>query len=201
MTHKVSLGVSFPALYDWVMRGAERGRLATWRRDTFSRADGYVLEIAAGTGLNFTHYRAGISVVATEPDLGMLERARSRARLAPASIVLVAADAQLLPFPDATFDTAVVGLGLCSIPSPMKALAELRRVLRRGGVAHLLEHVRVDRQSVGRLQDLITPAWRRVAGGCRLNQRTLELVQREGFRIDEVCVHAGGLVVGVKASS
>ena len=193
--------ISFPDLYDWVMGGAEHGPLATWRRDTIGPAQGYVLEIAAGTGLNFAHYHTGISVVATEPDHRMLERARSRARLASASIVLVAADAQLLPFPDGTFDTAVVGLGLCTIPSPLKALAELRRVLRRGGVAHLLEHVRMDRPIVGRLQDLVSPAWRRVAGGCRLNQRTLELVEQQGFRIDEIRVHAGGLVVGVRASS
>lgn len=191
---------SFADVYDFVMRGAEHGRLATWRREIVSPAEGAVLEIAAGTGLNFSHYRVGTAVVATEPDLAMLERARSRARLACASIALVAADAQLLPFRDGTFDTAVIGLGLCTIPSPMKALDELRRVLRPGGVARLLEHVRVDRPIVGRLQDFVTPAWRRIAGGCRLNRQTVETVQRAGFHIDDIRLHAGGLVVAIKAS-
>lgn len=194
------MSASFADVYDYLMRGAEHGRLATWRREIVGSAEGDVLEIAAGTGLNFSHYRAGTAVVATEPDVAMLERARSRAKLACASIVLVAADAQLLPFPDGTFDTVVVGLGLCTIPSPMNALGELRRVLRPGGVARLLEHVRVDRPIVGRLQDLVTPAWRRIAGGCRLNQRTVETVRRAGFRIDDIHLHAGGLVVAIKAS-
>ena len=189
-----------PALYDCVMRTAERGRLAEWRREVVRPSAGDVLEIAAGTGLDFPHYRAGVSVVATEPDLRMLKRARDRAARAEATIALVAADAQALPFRDRAFDTVVVGLGLCTIPSPPRALAELRRVLRPGGVARLLEHVRVERPIIGRLQDLLTPVWRRLAGGCRLNERSVETVRRAGFHIDELHAHLGGSVVTIAAS-
>lgn len=196
-----SVRSGFPALYDFVMRAAERGRLADWRREVVRPAEGDVLEIAAGTGLNFSYYRAGVTVVATEPDLCMLERARCRAERADARIVLVAADAQSLPFRDRTFDTVVVGLGLCTIPSPPRALAELRRVLRSGGVARLLEHVRVERPVVGRLQDLLTPVWRRLAGGCRLNERSVETVRCAGFRVDAVRSHMGGYVVTIEAST
>lgn len=192
---------SFPAVYDCVMRGAERGRLADWRREVVGAAEGDVLEIAAGTGLNFRHYRSGTMVVGTDPDLGMLGRARSRAEHADARILLVGADAQALPFRDQTFDTVVVGLGLCTIPSPPHALRELRRVLRPGGIARLLEHVRVDRPIIGRLQDIVTPVWRRMAGGCRLNQRTVEAVRGAGFQIDEIRSHLGGLVVTIRAST
>lgn len=179
--HRFSVGSAFPALYDFAMRIAERGRLAEWRRHVARPAEGDVLEIAAGTGLDFPHYRAGVTVIATEPDMRMLERARKRAAGADAMIILVAADAQALPFRDRTFDTAVVGLGLCTIPSPPLALVELRRVLRPGAVARLLEHIRVDLPGVGRLQDLLTPVWRRLAGGCRLNERSVETVKRAGF--------------------
>lgn len=191
----------FPALYDCAMRTAERGRLAEWRRDVVGAAEGDVLEIAAGTGLDFRHYRAGVTVVATEPDLRMLERARERAARAIGAILLVAADAQTLPFRDRTFDTGVVGLGLCTIASPPRALAELRRVLRPGGVARLLEHVRVERPVIGWLQDLLTPLWRRIAGGCRLNERSVQTVQRAGFRIDDLRSHMGGYVVTIEAST
>ena len=199
-TPRFSMHGGFPALYDCVMRAAERGRLAEWRRNVVGAAEGHVLEIATGTGLNFPHYRAGATVVATEPDRGMLDRARYRAERADATILLVAADAQALPFRDRAFDTVVVGLGLCTIPSPPRALAELRRVLRPAGVARLLEHVRVDRPIIGRLQDVLTPVWRRLAGGCRLNERSVETVRRAGFRIDDLRSHMGGYVVTIEAS-
>ena len=183
------------------MRAGERGRLGTWRRELVGPVEGNVLEIAAGTGLNFPHYRAGAVVVATEPDWRMLERARDRAARAGATIVLVAADALALPFRDRSFDTVVVGLGLCTIPSPPRALAELRRVLRLGGVARLLEHVRVESIVVGRMQDLLTPIWRRLAGGCRLNERSVDSVRRAGFRIDGLRSHMRGHVVAITAST
>lgn len=195
-----SVRSGFPALYDCAMRTAERGRLAEWRREVVRPAEGDVLEIAAGTGLDFPHYRAGVTVVATEPDLRMLERARDRAERADATIVLVAADAQALPFRDRSFDTAVVGLGLCTIPSPPRALAELRRVLRPGGIARLLEHVRLERPIIGWVQDVATPVWRRIAGGCRLNERSVDTVRRAGFRIDEVRSALGGYVVMIEAT-
>ena len=190
----------FPWLYDLVMGAAERSRLAMWRRETVRPANGRVLEIAAGTGLDFAHYTPAATVIATEPDLGMLTRARERASQAPAMILLVAADAQALPFRDGTFDNAVVGLALCTIPSPPRALAELRRVLRPQGVARFLEHVRIDRPIIGRLQDLLTPVWRRVAGGCRLNERTLDVVQSAGFQIDDIRSHLKGFVLAIEAS-
>ena len=118
-----SIRSGLPALYDCIMRTAESGRLGEWRRTVVRPAEDDVLEIAAGTGLDFPHYRAGVTVVATEADLNMLELARSRAERAEATIVLVAADAQALPFRDRSFDTVVVGLGLCTIPSPPLAKA------------------------------------------------------------------------------
>ena len=191
---------SSPSLYDWMMRLAERGGLSEWRRDLARPAHGRVLEIAAGTGLDFRHYRAGVTVIATEPNLAMLARAQPRAEDAEATILLVAAAAEALPFRSGAFDTCVVALGLCTIPSPAVALAEVRRVLRPGGAARLLEHVRVDRPIVGWLQDALTPIWRRIAGGCRLNERSVESVRRAGFRLDLVGQHVRGYVVTIDAS-
>ena len=191
--------VRFAAGYDRLMLRAERGRLAGWRREVVGPAEGAVLEIAAGTGLNFPYYRGSAAVIATEPDIAILEIAIHRAKDAETAITLIAADAQALPFRAQTFDTVVVSLGLCTIPSPARALAEVRRVLRQRGVVRLLEHVRVDRPVAGRLQDILTPLWSRIAGGCRLNERTVETVRRAGFHIDEIRWHMRGLVVAIEA--
>ena len=189
----------FPWLYDAFMRTAERGRLARWRRSVAAPATGRIIEIGAGTGLNFRHYRAGQTVVATDRDLGMLRRARVRAPRSRATIVLVAADAEALPFRAQTFDDAVVGFALCTIPRPARAVAELRRVLTPQALLRLLEHVRVAHAAVGKLQDWATPVWRRIAGGCHLNRRTIELLTASGFSVDGVRSHIGGFVVEIVA--
>ena len=189
----------FPMLYDAFMAPAERGRLGCWREAVVVAAEGRVLEIGAGTGLNFAHYRADAWVVATDPDVGMLERARPRARESAAEIEFVAADAEALPFRDGAFTEGVVGLALCTIPRPSVALAELRRTIRRGGRLRLLEHVRLDSPVLGRLQDWLTPLWRRVAGGCRLNRRTVETVADSGFILESVTPHLAGYVQEIVA--
>lgn len=182
----------FPQLYDAAMAPAERGRLGRWRRDLVAPARGRVLEIGAGTGLDFAHYAPEAWVVATDPDLGMLARARARVDASPACILLVAADAQALPFLDRAFDEAVVGLAMCTIPAPDQALGELQRVLVSGGALRLLEHVRMPNPFLSRLQDLLTPVWRRVAAGCHLNRHTVDEVARSGFTLQRVESHLAG---------
>jgi len=136
------------------MAPLEHGRLGDYRRAVVSTARGRVIEVGAGTGLNFPHYERTAFVIATDPDLAMLARARTRASTAQAQIVLVAADAEALPVREASFDDAVVGLAMCTIPHPERALAELCRALRQGGSLRMLEHVRVDRPAIiGRIQD------------------------------------------------
>jgi ubiquinone/menaquinone biosynthesis C-methylase UbiE len=190
----------YALLYDLVMGAAERAALARWRRRVVGGAHGRVLEIGAGTGLNFAYYALDADVVATEPDPGMLDRAAVRADAVTARVTLVAADAEVLPFPDDVFDAAVVSLTLCTIPRPEKALAELRRVLRPGATLRLLEHVRVEQPAVARVQAWLTPAWRRLAGGCHLDRPTVQLLSAHGFEVRAVLRHARGLVVEVEAT-
>ncbi|GAC1656012.1 MAG: class I SAM-dependent methyltransferase [Gemmatimonadaceae bacterium] len=193
--------VLFPKLYDMFMVRVERGPLGRWRERVVAAAQGRVLEIGAGTGLNFSHYRPDTWVVATDLDVGMLKRARPRAAESAANIVFVAADAEALPFDDAAFTESVVGLTMCTIPHPERALAELRRTVQPGGWLRLLEHVRFDSLVLGRLQDGLTPLWRRVAGGCHLNRRTVETIARSGFALESVIQHLGGCVREIVARS
>jgi ubiquinone/menaquinone biosynthesis C-methylase UbiE len=98
---------------------------------------------------------------------------------------LVCASGEALPFRDASFDTAVSSLVLCSVPSPSAVLAEARRVLRHSGSFRLLEHVRSTSRWQARLQDFVQPVWTRVTGGCHPNRDTEAAVRAAGFRLDE----------------
>jgi len=145
--------------------------------------DGRVLEIGCGPGNNFPLYPAGLEVVATDISEPMLERARTAARGARASITVEQADVEALPFADASFDAAVGAWVLCSIDQP-QALRELHRVLRPGGTLRLWEHVRSDRAAVATLQRVATPAWRVVADGCHLDRDTVGAVRAAGFEVE-----------------
>ena len=175
--------LSFASLYDVVMTAADRLGLANRRRSLAREARGRVIEIGAGTGLQFEHYPPDAEVYATEPDLAMIERARLRRRNTRASIALVAADARDLPFRDGAFDTAVVALAFCTIPEPERAAREMRRVLRASGSARLLEHVRATHRVLAWPQVALTPLWRRVTGGCHLARRTEDVIRGAGFDV------------------
>ena len=173
----------FVRLYDVVMAAADRAGLARRRRSLACGAEGLVLEIGAGTGLEFSHYRPGVQVVAVEPNAAMTAQATARRSQSKAAIWLVIADARALPFRDGVFDTAVSALAFCTIPEPERAAAEMRRVLHACGTARLLEHVRVRHQPLASVQVMLTPLWSRLAGGCHLDRRTTEVIRRAGFNV------------------
>lgn len=167
------------ALYDAFMLPQELLFLRRQRARTAGPATGSVLEVGVGTGLNFPYYAHADELVGVDPDPHMLKRARRRAATAPCPVRLTAAGAESLPFGDGEFDTVVVTLSLCTIPDPDAAIREARRVLKPNGRLIFLEHVRSDRPWLGRLQDVATPAWKRVAGGCHWNRRSVATIERE----------------------
>ena len=179
------------ALYDRALGPVEHAGLGEIRTETLSFARGRVLEIAAGNGHNLGHYPSGLaSVTLAEPDPHMYSRLLERLQHEPAipgspetgcSTLQISAEA--LPFDDASFDSVVCTLGLCTIPDPASALAEVHRVLVPGGIYCFVEHVRALESGPARVQDLITPIWRRVAGGCHPNRDSAAAIEAAGFRI------------------
>jgi ubiquinone/menaquinone biosynthesis C-methylase UbiE len=159
----------------------DRAGFAARRRRLLADAEGAVVEIGAGTGLSFRHYPAGLQVLATEPDPHMLKAARKAARKAGATLTLKQAPAEALPLGDATVDTVVAILVLCSVPDQAVALAEANRVLRPGGRLLLLEHVRAADPALARRQDRSERRQVRFAGGCHPNRDTLRAVAAAGF--------------------
>jgi ubiquinone/menaquinone biosynthesis C-methylase UbiE len=149
-------------------------------------AMGQVLEIGAGTGANFSYYTTAKRIIATEPDPFMLQRARDRVAACECRVVLCCCVAESLPFVDSSFDTVVVTLVLCTVDSLAYALAEIRRVLKPGGVLCFIEHVRADDGWLGYGQDLLAPAWRWCVAGCHLNRRSAAAIEAAGLTLVEV---------------
>jgi ubiquinone/menaquinone biosynthesis C-methylase UbiE len=176
----------FAAVYDRMLAPAERGYMKDVRKEIAGEASGRVLEIGAGTGANFAHYQAGLEVVATEPDPYMMRRAEAKAEASKARIELKQASADELPFDDASFDTVVGTLVLCSVDDQAKALAEVRRVLKPSGEYRFFEHIRYDNPIGGLSQTLIAPLWGWVGAGCHPDRRTVGAIRDAGFEVTRV---------------
>lgn len=172
--------------YDWQMGRIDRKGGTDHRRALTAAATGDVLEVGAGTGRNFEYYTEARTVVALEPEPAMRARAVGRAARATVPVEVVDGDAMDLPFEDGSFDTVVACLVLCTIPDPAAALAEARRVLRRGGSLRFYEHVRADDPRLARWQDRLRRPWSWYGGGCNPNRRTLDHIAEAGFVADGV---------------
>ncbi len=127
--------------YDRRMAGVERRRLAASRRWVCERAAGATLEIAIGTGANLPYYPDDLELTGVDWSAAMIEIARVQAHRAHRAVALRRADAAVLPYPDATFDTVVSTFSLCCVPDVRATLLEALRVLRPGGLLLLADHV------------------------------------------------------------
>jgi len=181
----VSLGEWIrPRFLDFAMR-----RLDELRAPTVGLAQGDVLEIGFGTGLNLAHYGPAVkSLVALEPNV-TAEYPPTQARITaapfPVERARLRADSSL-PFDAGRFDFVVSTFTLCSIPNLEIALAELRRVLRPGARFVFLEHGRAESPRTARWQDRLNPLWVRIADGCNMNRPVDRIVLAGGFRLVEL---------------
>jgi len=177
----------FAAFYDRMARSAEKRGLAELRDEVLAPANGTVVEIGAGTGLNFTHYPSSVTeVLATEPDPHMLRRAREAAGSATVPLRLERAPADELPFEDETVDTVVATLVFCTIPQPAAAFREIHRVLKPGGAMLFLEHIRAQRPGLAGWQDRLQPIWTYFGAGCHPNRDTPAAIERAGFELERI---------------
>lgn len=185
-------------LYDRMTAIFERLLFRGGREWVCAQARGTVLEIAIGTGRNLAFYPQDVELIGIDISPEMLERARRRADALGRPVELRVGDAQALPFPDASFDTVVVTLGLCTIPDERRAVAEAHRVLRPGGRFLLLEHVRSPLVPVRAVQRLLDPLAVRFQG-CHLTREPLDRLTAEVFAIERVERSKSGIVERVRA--
>lgn len=175
----------FAAIYDPSLWIGERAGMRRYRHDLLTQARGRTLEIGSGTGLNLPHYPDDLDeLVLAEPDPSMRKRLQTAVRRSEHKARVINAPAEQLPFADASIDTVVSTLVLCTVDAPDLALREIARVLRPDGQLLLIEHVRSDSPLLARWQDRLARPWQRFAEGCRCNRATLELMDACGFRVD-----------------
>ena len=172
-----------PWLIDWACG------LPLFRRQRqllIPQAQGRVLEVGLGTGRNLPFYDANRvqEVVGVDPALRMHSLAARRAKASGLNVALMGLSAEQLPAADATFDTVVSTYTLCSIPDPVAALREMRRVLKPGGKLLFSEHGRSPDASVARWQTRLQPYWMPLAGGCHLDRDMPALLAQAGFASD-----------------
>jgi ubiquinone/menaquinone biosynthesis C-methylase UbiE len=163
------------------MRPLERWFLSGLRRSTLAALPeaSRILEVGAGTGLNFPYYPVEAEGVASELSREMIRIASGKQR--PSGVHLVQTSAERLPFADASFDAAVATLVLCSVASPRQALMELRRVVKPGGTVALLEHVRPGGLLLGPLFDALSVLTVALFDD-HFNRRTADEAKRAGLR-------------------
>jgi len=150
-----------------------------------ARAQGRVLEIAIGTGLNLAHYPRDVTITGIELSPAMLAIAKRRAADLGRDVDLHTGDAQALPFPDGSFNTVVCALSLCTIPDPATAIGQMKRVLVPGGRLLLLDHIASTWPPVRAAQWLLERLTIRAAGE-HFTRRQLPLVEATGFELVEV---------------
>lgn len=152
-----------------------------------SGLSGDVLEVGFGSGRNVPHLPASVTrLIAVDPATVGRKLAAPRIAARGLPVDFVGLDGQSLPLDDACVDHVLVTWTLCTIPDVDRALDEMKRVLRPGGSLHFVEHGRSPVDKSARMQDRVTPVWKRALGGCHLNRRIPDLIEGAGFRMERL---------------
>ncbi|WP_299845767.1 class I SAM-dependent methyltransferase [uncultured Jannaschia sp.] len=173
-----------PGLTHLAMR---QDQLLPYRRRAVAGLHGRVLEIGIGSGLNLALYPEAVrEVVGVDPSRELLRRAERAPHGSRPATEMIEGVAEALPLEDRSVDCVLTTWTLCSVSEPETALAEIRRVLRPGGVFRFVEHGLAPEPRVRRWQRWLTPAWHRCAGNCHLDRPTADLVVEHGFRLERL---------------
>lgn len=157
------------------------------RRELLADLSGRVVEVGAGTGINFAYYPDTVTeVLAVEPEPYLRTIATNAARLAPVPVTVLDGVADQLPLQDESCDAAVVSLVLCSVPDQASALTELHRVIRPGGGLRFYEYVRASTPRIAHVQEVLDVVWPHLGGGCHASRDTLTAIRNAGFEVTQL---------------
>ena len=167
--------------------GCSAPAISVHRRRLVPRAEGVVLELGMGSGLNLPFYDPAkvAKVYGLEPDCGMLAKAARRAAKAPVRVRVLKETAETVSLPDQSVDTVLATFCMCTIPDAPAALRGARRVLKAGGRLLFCEHGRAPEDHVFRRQQKVEPVWKRIFGGCHLTRDIPTLIREAGFEIED----------------
>ena len=158
------------------------------RQKVVPRAEGRVLEIGIGSGLNLGYYdRSKVKKLwGLEPNEAIRTMAEKEAERVGIDVEFLGLPGEEIPLDDRSVDTVVTTYTLCTIPDVERALSGMRRVLKPGGTLLFCEHGAAPDPGPARWQSRLNPYWKRISGGCNLNRRIPDLVRGAGFRIRNV---------------
>ena len=170
-----------PKILNCVMKSPD---LTEIRAKLVPEANGRVLEVGIGSGLNLPFYAGNVTVVGLDPSVELQDYGREVAARCGVDVDFVNGSGEQIPSEDNDFDSVVITWTLCSIPDPVQALQEIRRVLKPSGKLIFAEHGLSPDPGVAIWQSRINPIWKLVGGGCNLNRKMDELIAQAGFRFD-----------------
>ena len=173
----------------WLIdRTCSVGQVMKRRKIIVPEATGVVLEVGIGSGINLEMYDPDrVSLVyGLDPSEGMKRKAAANLARSPVPVTWLSQPGETVPLDDNSVDTVVLTFTLCTIPDWRQALAEMHRVLRPEGRLLFLEHGHAPDKRVSRWQNLLTPGWRKVAGGCHLNRPIDSYIREAGFSITDL---------------
>ncbi len=174
-----------PRVLNWTCGSAPIQRQ---RQKVVPLAEGRVLEIGIGSGLNLPFYDAGKieRIIGLDPAEEMLRYAKRRSENLPFNVEYLTLDGEQIPLDRESVDTVLVTYTLCTIPDVVSALEGMRRVLKRSGRLIFCEHGRAPDEGGAALEHRPNPIWRRIGGGCNLDRDIPALVEKSGFSIDNL---------------
>ena len=174
--------------YDYAMLSTEKRCLHDWRKKLLAQAHGDLLEIGAGTGVNLPHYPDSVArMTLSEPDAQMRKHLhRKTEQFQRQRLNITPWGAESIEMSDASFDTIVSTLVLCSVPNLEESLSEIYRLLRPDGVLLFLEHVISDHPATRTWQHRIEPLWGLCAGNCHLTRDTATAILATGLNIEQL---------------
>jgi len=179
------------------MKPFEKRALSKIRRELISQVKGNVLEIGAGTGVNFDYYiKANLSKL-TVLYLKFNSLISNKSLNSQMNIQYVEGSAEKLPFPDESFDTVVSTLIYCSVDNPEKALNEVHRVLKPGGKMYFIEHVLPEEKHCKHLVNSLNDTWKCI-GKCNVNRETYKLIKKANFKVEGFDKFGKGVFIFIK---
>ena len=183
------MGLYSKYVASWIInKGCGSKPIQKQREKVLPFCHGKVLEIGAGSGLNFSFYQKDkvSTIYALEPDDEMLRQAQIKAATLDIEIKFLHSVAENIPLPSSSVDVVLLTYTLCSIPNPAMALKEMRRVLKVDGKLVFAEHGKTPDRKVNRWQNLLNSFWPYLNGGCNLNRNIPDLLTQNGFAISNL---------------
>ena len=183
-------------VYDGFMHYFEKNGLHTIRKEILASVKGNVLEIGPGTGVNLKYYNKDVINQLTYIDVDYTKGLEERAITKCPNIKFVDGTVENMPFEDNVFDHIVFTLVFCSVNNPLNGLAEIKRVLKDNGEIHFIEHVLPEDKPLKPIFNNLNGIWHKISGGCNLNRRTIDTIEKAGFNVKIVDEKFSNVFVG-----